>query len=70
MDNAGYLPVTEHCSPVAKIWDGEWFVSFASQSSFDEIYLPSNFYLSSGSSCAEPSGNGPASGWVSAASVQ
>jgi hypothetical protein len=53
------------CTPVAKIWNGQEYVSAGSQSGFNEFYLPSNFYISSANSCAEPSGPGPTLGWAS-----
>lgn len=54
-----------NCTPKAKIWNGQRYVSQASQNNFNEFYLPSNFYFSSGGACAEPSAGGPSVGWAS-----
>jgi len=52
-----------NCTPKAKIWNGQRYVSLGSQNGFNEFYLPSNHYFSSANSCAEPSGHGPSTGW-------
>jgi len=54
-----------NCGPKAKIWNGQRYVSLGSQNSFNEFYLPSNFYFSSANTCAEPSASGPSAGWAS-----
>jgi hypothetical protein len=53
-----------NCVPVAKIWNGQRFVTIANQNGFDELYLPVNYYFSSGSGCAEPAASGPSTGWA------
>ena len=53
------------CVPSAKIFNGQRYVSPASQSGFTEFYLPLNYYFSSANACAEPSGPGPSLGWAS-----
>jgi murein DD-endopeptidase MepM/ murein hydrolase activator NlpD len=58
-----------NCNPSAKIWNGQRYVSPANQSGFYEFYLPSNYYFSSASSCAEPTGTGPSFGWAPAGSL-
>lgn len=55
----------KNCAPTAKIWNGQRYVSLGSQNSFNEFYLPSNFYFSSANTCAEPSASGPSAGWAS-----
>jgi len=54
-----------NCVPTAKIWNGQRYVSLATQNGFNEFYLPLNHYFSSANSCAEPSGSGPSFGWAS-----
>jgi len=54
-----------NCVPVAKIWNGQWFVMTANQNGFDEFYLPVNYYFRSGSTCGEPAATGPSTGWAS-----
>jgi len=54
-----------NCVQVAKIWNGQRFVTIANQNGFDEFYLPLNYYFSSGSTCAEPAAAGPSTGWAS-----
>jgi len=53
-----------NCLPVAKIWNGQRFVTIANQNGFDELYLPVNYYFSSGSACGEPAASGPSTGWA------
>jgi murein DD-endopeptidase MepM/ murein hydrolase activator NlpD len=54
-----------NCASTAKIWNGQRYVRLGSQNGFNEFYLPLNYYFSSASSCAEPSGSGPSVGWAS-----
>jgi hypothetical protein len=54
-----------NCAATAKIWNGQRYVSLATQNGFNEFYLPLNHYFSSANSCAEPSGSGPSFGWAS-----
>jgi hypothetical protein len=55
------------CNVTAKIWNGQRYVSVASQNGFNEFYLPLNYYFSSAASCPypnAPSGPGPSLGWA------
>jgi murein DD-endopeptidase MepM/ murein hydrolase activator NlpD len=65
VNNSGFEPFVQNCTPAAKIWDGQYYVSLATQDGFNEFYLPSNFYLNSANTCAQPSGPGPSVGWAS-----
>lgn len=59
-----------NCVPVAKIWNGQRFVTIGNQNGFDELYLPSNYYFSSTNACAEPAAPGPSTGWASSSFLQ
>ena len=59
-----------NCAPTAKIWNGQRFVTPANQNGFDELYLPTNYYFGSSSTCVEPSVQGPTTGWVSGTFLQ
>jgi murein DD-endopeptidase MepM/ murein hydrolase activator NlpD len=56
-----------NCNVTAKVWNGQRYVSVASQSGFNEFYLPLNYYFSSAQTCPNgpPSGPGPSIGWAS-----
>jgi murein DD-endopeptidase MepM/ murein hydrolase activator NlpD len=71
-NNSGFVPnPSPDCtSTIAKIWDGQFFVTFANQNGFDEFYLPLNYYFSSANACAQPSGPGSSVGWASSTSLQ
>jgi hypothetical protein len=64
-NNSGLEPTVQNCAPSAKVWDGQFFVLLATQNGFNEFDLPSNFYFSSASACAQPSAPGPSLGWAS-----
>jgi hypothetical protein len=55
-----------NCAASAHIWNGQRYVRAGGQGGFKEFYLPLNYYFSSASACAEPSGPGPALGWADA----
>lgn len=59
-----------NCVPVARIWNGQWFVEIATQNGFDEFYMPVNYYFGSNATCKEPTGPGPGTGWVSSSFVK
>lgn len=54
-----------NCAAVDRIWNGQWFVTIASQNGFDEFYMPLNYYFGSNVTCREPAGPGPSTGWAS-----
>jgi len=58
------------CVPVAKIWNGQRFVTIGNQNGFDEFYLPLNYHFNSSNACSEPSAPGPSTGWVSSSFLQ
>jgi murein DD-endopeptidase MepM/ murein hydrolase activator NlpD len=66
----GISPGFEDCVPRAKIWDGEWFVSSASQSGWIQYDLPANHYFDSSRACGPATSPGPSFGWSSASSLQ
>jgi murein DD-endopeptidase MepM/ murein hydrolase activator NlpD len=69
-NNSGFVPTVQNCATAAKIWDGQSFVMTTTQSGFDEFYLPSNLYFSSGNTCGQAPGPGPSVGWASSSFLQ